>query len=422
METKRLPAEEGTAGQEGRRRQENREVIMRDFGEKHTAPGSLPVDLEIETTSFCNARCIMCSHSYLENEGAEHLQVSLLQGALKDLLPPCERVELNGNGEPFLHPDIEALIRVYGESGARIGTNTNLSVLPEEVLPLIRAYFDYVTISCDGATEDTYEHVRRGLSFPVFLSNLKRLRSACPDTPLFINAVIMQNNVSEMAELVNLAADLKLNRVTFTHVRPNLILRNAGESMVQDPALFNRERERALQAAEERHIRIEVPDRIAVRKEDKAPERRTPAEAKRAYALVQEYLQAHPEEERPKILPSDVPCTGICDFLLTRTSIDVTGQICVCCRHPELHEEVMDGAHSCRDRWSGELFQKIRGIFYGGTLPTFCLGCALIESGQLRCLEVKDRAKFHDVPDDRKKTAEKIRALLAKEGPGMARR
>ena len=45
-----------------------------------------PTQLQLETTSFCNAQCIMCSHYYAGNKGAVDMSSDILE-KLADLFP-----------------------------------------------------------------------------------------------------------------------------------------------------------------------------------------------------------------------------------------------------------------------------------------------------------------------------------------------
>lgn len=51
----------------------NRMLLELDFLERRVKLDAYPVDLQIEHTSFCNARCIMCSHAFTVNHGAVHM-------------------------------------------------------------------------------------------------------------------------------------------------------------------------------------------------------------------------------------------------------------------------------------------------------------------------------------------------------------
>ena len=60
-----------------------------------------PAYIQIEQTSRCNAECIMCNHFYLGNRGCNDIDLSVIE-KIEPILPYCETIMLNGDGEPFL--------------------------------------------------------------------------------------------------------------------------------------------------------------------------------------------------------------------------------------------------------------------------------------------------------------------------------
>ena len=56
--------------------------------------------MQIEMTNRCNANCIMCIHFYLDIKGASDISDTIMN-RLDSILPYCETVMLNGDGEPF---------------------------------------------------------------------------------------------------------------------------------------------------------------------------------------------------------------------------------------------------------------------------------------------------------------------------------
>ena len=74
-----------------------------------------PRYLQIEHTTRCNAKCIMCNHLYTGNRGAKDIDLDVLY-ALEDILKYAETVMLNGDGEPFLYRDITTSLLPFLEN------------------------------------------------------------------------------------------------------------------------------------------------------------------------------------------------------------------------------------------------------------------------------------------------------------------
>ena len=182
----------------------NREIEMRSF----------PVQIQIETTSRCNAECIMCGHFIYKNEIARHMDPELLE-AMDPYLKYAETVILHGYGEPFLYPGMERMLEKYREYGLRVVTNTNLSVLSENVLRMMPELFSEITVSIDGCTKEVYEGIRRGLSFETLVKNLERLREAAPDVKKILAMVIMRQNLHQIPGMVRFAKRYGFGTVNF---------------------------------------------------------------------------------------------------------------------------------------------------------------------------------------------------------------
>lgn len=123
----------------------------------------MPDYLQIETTSYCNAKCVMCSHYFSNNKDACHLSNNTLNN-MEDAIKLSSTISLNGMGEPFMSPEVCNQIDYYRQFGNRIVTNTNLSILDDRIIAQINSCFDWLEISIDGASPKLYEAVRKILS------------------------------------------------------------------------------------------------------------------------------------------------------------------------------------------------------------------------------------------------------------------
>ncbi|MBW3614933.1 MAG: radical SAM protein [Actinobacteria bacterium] len=131
---------------------------------------------------------------------------------LVDELPDLERVTLQGLGEPLLAPDLVAMVRYASERGAKVGFNTNATLLTRgRAGALIDAGLDWLHISVDGATAATYEAIRDGAHLDRVARNVvdliaeKEQRGASrPHVQVVF--VAQRSNVGELPALVRLVA------------------------------------------------------------------------------------------------------------------------------------------------------------------------------------------------------------------------
>lgn len=400
------------AGDLGRAKALNGLITELDFLDKRTAMRALPDYVQIETTSFCNARCIMCSHYPNGNRGAHHLDDSTLS-CLTDVLSMSRTVSLNGMGEPFVNPRCVDLIDAYAALGNEVVTNTNLSLLDDRILRCINEHFEWLEVSCDGATAHTYESIRRGLSFKHFRENLHTLQKRCRNVRRHIATVVMRQNICEMPAMVELAHEAGASVITFMTLNSNLIIGNDTDRMVHYPHVLEYFSARALERGEELGIPVVVPNMATVDhtialediQDELAAMKRQPlykdeaAERAMYHAArtVDVYLAEHDEIQRDTA-PSSVRCQGICDWLLHQSYVDLNGNAAMCCRNQSFHLGNARKAGNFATVWNSAFAQKLRRIFYMGRVPEACLGCGLLESGNLRHLTVTITPAFYGEP------------------------
>ena len=180
---------------------------------------SLPTALQVEVTGACNLSCRMCLVSYRPRLGrSAHLSLASLRSLLDDL-PSLREVTLQGLGEPLLVTDLEAMVREASSRGIRVGLNTNGTLLTAaKSRALIDAGLDWLHVSVDGACQETFADIRVGGHLDTVLRNLRELlvvraESGVGRPRVQINTVVMRRNASELNALVDLAADVGVDRL-----------------------------------------------------------------------------------------------------------------------------------------------------------------------------------------------------------------
>jgi len=86
-------------------------------------------------------------------------------------------IKLNWRGEPLLHPNLCEMVKYAKQIGVHeVLLNTNGLLLDRDIAyDLAIAGLDWLIISADGATKETYEKIRRGGNFEVLFKNLMKL-------------------------------------------------------------------------------------------------------------------------------------------------------------------------------------------------------------------------------------------------------
>jgi MoaA/NifB/PqqE/SkfB family radical SAM enzyme len=173
----------------------------------------LPRHLQLEVTSACNLACAMClvSHRPPVNKAAGAMPLELFR-RLVDGTPGLRRLTLQGLGEPLLQPHLLEMVEHAKARGVEVGFNTNAMLLTRERADrLVGLGLDWLHVSLDGATAETFEGIRAGARFEQVTGNLRGLqaarRAAGSERPsVRVVFVAMRRNLAELPELARLLA------------------------------------------------------------------------------------------------------------------------------------------------------------------------------------------------------------------------
>lgn len=133
--------------------------------------------IQVEVTSKCNAACAYCPRTvYRENWHDRSMSME----TFKRLLPVLNKTSLaylQGWGEPLLHPDFPAMVRLAKEAGCVVGATSNGMLLNEErIVQIMDAGLDILAISLAGTTPEHNDPARAGTSLVKVLEKLDLLR------------------------------------------------------------------------------------------------------------------------------------------------------------------------------------------------------------------------------------------------------
>lgn len=125
---------------------------------------AMPMSLSVEPTTSCNLRCPECPsglRAFTRPTGM--LAPELLENLLDEIGPWLVYVNLYFQGEPYLHPSMDALVAACKRHGVYASTSTNAHFLrPERAAAIVESGIDRLIISIDGASQGTYEQYRVG--------------------------------------------------------------------------------------------------------------------------------------------------------------------------------------------------------------------------------------------------------------------
>jgi radical SAM protein with 4Fe4S-binding SPASM domain len=243
---------------------------------------ALPRFVQIEPVGQCNLRCRMCPIQF-RDEGAPGQPRAFIDYAvfcrLVEQFHGAEELQLQGLGEPLLHPRFFDMVRHATARGMQVSTNTNMTVMSEQgAEECVRSGLRTMHVSLDGASAATYQAIRLRARFERVLRNLRRLmqakarlHSALPEVRLV--AVVMRHNLAELPDLVRLAHKEGIASLSVQH-----LCHDFGESslperyrpmraFVEDQSLLNDDQQRiedsfdrARRTAQELGIVLRLPN------------------------------------------------------------------------------------------------------------------------------------------------------------------
>ncbi len=164
-----------------------------------------PKYIEIEVTSRCNKRCIICEHTWW-NEPAKDLSLSEFLALTNQF--DLHWVNLTGEGDAFLNKSYLNMIRALKMRGTSVYLVDSFDLITEDIAyQLVKLGVDGIYISMDGATKQTYESIKVGCDYDKVLRNIQNLVAVkrelhSPIPEICFRFVVNKKNVHEMADYV----------------------------------------------------------------------------------------------------------------------------------------------------------------------------------------------------------------------------
>ncbi|MEU4805953.1 radical SAM protein [Actinosynnema sp. NPDC023587] len=162
---------------------------------RHTAGRAV---LQVHPTRLCNLRCLHC-YSSSGPDVAEAVPIGVLAAVVGDAAGLGYDVLSVSGGEPFLYPELPALLRAARDAGMRTTVTTNAVALTQRRIGLVRGLVDLVAVSLDG-DQATHDRIRdRAGSFDKALAGIRRLTEA--GIPVGVITTLTQGNATQLGEV-----------------------------------------------------------------------------------------------------------------------------------------------------------------------------------------------------------------------------
>jgi len=172
-----------------------------------------PKYVEIEVTTKCPYRCVICEHTYWKDQEEKHLSFIEFKHIV-DQFPGLKWTNITGEGEAFFNPDYMKMIEYLKSNGTCVYLVDTFDKMDGGTSrDLIEMGVDGIYLSIDAATQETYERIKVGCKFDRVITNLKNFielkkKMGSPIPELCIRYTLTKYNVNEIPKFMDLMHSL----------------------------------------------------------------------------------------------------------------------------------------------------------------------------------------------------------------------
>ena len=223
-----------------------RQIYFEDsdaYGRHMEAAAPYPDIIQLEITSVCNLRCIMCPLVTEPRDRKPDERVLALDDirGMEEIFRHAYEVEMTGFGEIFTHPQLLEILRLFRKWELTINATSNGMLIDEARAEAIvkEGLLDLLCVSLDAARPETYRKIRAGGDLDRITRNLERLSEIKSrlgaDLPVLrLSYITMLENLEELPEIVDLAARLKAESVIFQGLNESALTEKQNTARYKD--------------------------------------------------------------------------------------------------------------------------------------------------------------------------------------------
>lgn len=192
------------------------------LSERYKNKSELPKKIRIDACTLCQLRCPCCVREFakaffLPTFGLGYLSFENFKKFVDN--NNFEEIELSNKGEIFLNPELEDIIKYAHSKNIRLRAQagTNMNYLTDSMAEtLVKYKFDYITVSIDGASPETYKIYRVGGDFNTVINNINKInfykkKYNSPYPYLEYKFILFGHNEHEIDKAKELAIKLNMN-------------------------------------------------------------------------------------------------------------------------------------------------------------------------------------------------------------------
>ena len=176
-----------------------------------------PVYMEASPSGACNHRCTYCGLDFMEYQ-RRYLDTKIFKERLSELGSlGLKSIMFAGEGEPFLHRDMAEIINHTRRSGIDAAVTTNGVLLTEDIAERVLSDVEWIKISINGATKDTYSKIHRcnPVDFDKVVRNMSKAAELRREhefsSTLGMQLLLLEDNYHEAVDLAKIARDIGMD-------------------------------------------------------------------------------------------------------------------------------------------------------------------------------------------------------------------
>lgn len=168
--------------------------------------------IQIEPTTRCNFNCSFCYGRTLESKEMDFKVFK----AIIDTYQNLEHLELQGEGEPLLHPNFFEMVKYAKERKICVSTITNGSLFSQiNTDKILESGIDAINISIESPSPEVFKSIRGGNLKTIIkgIEDLITKRNKCelPYPKIGFSVTVLKDTIAQQKEIYALYDQLKMD-------------------------------------------------------------------------------------------------------------------------------------------------------------------------------------------------------------------
>ncbi|MBI4043480.1 MAG: SPASM domain-containing protein [Candidatus Diapherotrites archaeon] len=178
-----------------------------------------PLVLAVEPTSRCNLKCPLCLRETMTRETG-NMSFETFKNLVDGLPRKTETIELFGQGEPFMCPDLFKMIKYAEGKGIKVKISSNTTIIDKFLPQIFESGLSHLIVVLDGATAQAHEFYRIGSNFNTTVENIQKIcaykKENGFDKPIItLQTLVMKSNEHQLADIVKMAREFGVDHMIF---------------------------------------------------------------------------------------------------------------------------------------------------------------------------------------------------------------